>query len=81
MTKTDAMEWADQQQQEFMKVYTGYFDSHEWCDSLEGDRADADSHGWYARLSAPGYLDCTEWTGPCKTEEGAINQLYELYGE
>lgn len=24
--------------------------------------------GWFARLSAPGYLDCTDWIGPYDTE-------------
>lgn len=33
---------------------------------------------WFARFSAPGFLDCTDWKGPYRTEEGA---LWELYGE
>jgi hypothetical protein len=37
--------------------------------------------GWCARLSAPGYLDCTDWAGPFETEEEAIVALYEMYGE
>lgn len=28
--------------------------------------------GWCARLSAPGYLDCTEWSGPFPTEDLAL---------
>lgn len=35
--------------------------------------------GWFARLSAPGYLDCTDWMGPYDTEEEAINELTEFY--
>lgn len=35
--------------------------------------------GWYARLSAPGYLDCTDWSGPFKTEEEALQYVMELY--
>lgn len=35
-------------------------------------------NSWFARFSAPGFLDCTEWKGPYRTEEGA---LWELYGE
>ncbi len=27
--------------------------------------------GWYSRLSAPGYLDCTSWDGPYATEKQA----------
>lgn len=28
--------------------------------------------GWYARLSAPGYLDCTGWDGPHATADEAL---------
>lgn len=35
--------------------------------------------GWYGRLSAPGYLDCTEWEGPYESEEEAINAICEQY--
>lgn len=35
--------------------------------------------GWYGRLSAPGYLDCTEWDGPYKTEKEAIASVMDLY--
>lgn len=31
--------------------------------------------GWYARLSAPGYLDCTPWEGPFRSERGALRSL------
>ena len=37
--------------------------------------------GWFARLSAPGYMDCTDWIGPYDTEEEAIEELDALYGE
>lgn len=36
--------------------------------------------GYGARMSAPGYLDCTEWT-VFDTEEDANNYLDEYYGE
>lgn len=35
--------------------------------------------GWAARLSAPGYLDCTDWEGVYRTEEEALAQLSEQY--
>ena len=35
--------------------------------------------GWYARLSAPGYLDCTEWQGPEKTKSAAVAEVCEQY--
>lgn len=36
--------------------------------------------GWFARLSAPGYLDCTEWLGPFDTEQEALKDLDDTYG-
>jgi len=35
--------------------------------------------GWIARLSAPGFLDCTDWVGPFETAEKAARELLELY--
>ena len=36
--------------------------------------------GWLARLSAPGYLDCTDWSA-FETETEAREFLEEFYGE
>ena len=36
--------------------------------------------GWGARMSAPGYLDCTEWV-VFETVEEAYEYLDEYYGE
>lgn len=33
--------------------------------------------GWWARLSAPGYMDATEWLGPYETEDEAKDDLAE----
>ena len=35
---------------------------------------------WFSRLSAPGFTDCTDWIGPCKTEDGALWELYQQHG-
>lgn len=35
--------------------------------------------GYFCRLSAPGYMDCTEWTGPFATEVGARLYLADTY--
>lgn len=35
--------------------------------------------GWCARLSAPGYMDCTEWVGPFDTELEAALELERMY--
>lgn len=37
--------------------------------------------GWFARLSAPGYLDRTTWGGPFESEEAARKYLDENYGD
>lgn len=34
-----------------------------------------------ARLSASGYLDCTDWGRPCKTIAQAYTELADLYGD
>ena len=35
--------------------------------------------GWWARLSAPGFLDCTDWQGPYDSEEKALEELAETF--
>lgn len=37
--------------------------------------------GWYSRLSAPGYMDRTDWMGPFKTQSQAENECKQLYGD
>lgn len=36
-------------------------------------------NGYWARFSAPGYLDCTDWCGPYNTEANAIAGLADQY--
>jgi hypothetical protein len=52
---------------------------------MAGDWEDEDGQecedGFYCRLSAPGYLDCTEWSGPFETEEEAVAELLRMYGD
>jgi len=35
--------------------------------------------GWIIRLSAPGYLDRTDWMGPFETEQEAWEELLEIF--
>lgn len=35
--------------------------------------------GWYGRLSADGYMDCTDWDGPHDTAADAIAAVCEIY--
>lgn len=34
--------------------------------------------GWVGRMSAPGYMDCTDWIA-CETEEEVKRELAEAY--
>ena len=77
----------------FMQPMTSYADRWVRIDNKygEGEVMDADDApklgdgetveelgaGWCARLSAPGYMDRTEWIGPYKTEARAIKALDE----
>lgn len=35
--------------------------------------------GWFARLSANGYMDCTDWGGPFSSEEAARDYISDTY--
>lgn len=58
-------------------------DPADLVDYLEGEAEEEaeieEQTGWWARLSAPGYLDCTSWDGPHATEEDALKALAELH--
>lgn len=77
--ENEVREWAESQNNEFMQPSVAYFDSTEWCDAIEGDRRNPENHGWYVRLSAPGYLDCTDWEGPFDSEFEAMAELYDMF--
>ena len=62
----------------------GELSSDDWtaqlADYLEGDILDTEEMpetvaGYFYRLSASGYLDCTEWSGPFATYEEAEEDL------
>ena len=48
--------------------------------TIEEDEDPEMIHGWGARLSAPGYLDCTDWS-VFNTQEKAESELREMYPE
>lgn len=52
------------------------FDADEAAQYVEGKIYDNQEpelkKGWYCRLSASGYMDCTDWNGPYETYEEAI---------
>ena len=53
-------------------------------DYLEGyplpDVSPSLTFGHFARLSAPGFMDCTEWSGPYDSAADAEAALSEMYG-
>ena len=55
-----------------------YSDDAAIMEGLEVVEQKAD--GWAARLSAPGYMDCTEWA-LFDSEQDAIDELEQLYVE
>lgn len=60
---------------EFFTVEEGYAPDSKDCEVGEPE------HGWCARLSAPGYMDCTEWCGPFDTVEEAAEALLDMFEE
>lgn len=52
-----------------------------WITSRECSDAGVALQGWYHRLSAPGYLDCTDWTGPFQFRADAEEDCVAVYGD
>lgn len=93
----DAQAWIDKQSYEFMVPvviedefveYEDKFDTFltprdafNWGDVKDGELSVTLHKGFFARLSAPGYMDATDWLGPYATEDEAFEALYEQYGD
>jgi len=45
----------------------------------EGDTIEDLGLTWGVRLSAPGYMDCTDWMAPYPSEERALYDLAEVF--
>ncbi len=52
-------------------------------DFMEDEAAEfgGEGAGYYHRLSAPGYLDCTDWSGPFQCEEEAVADMLQMYAD
>lgn len=51
-------------------------------DLQEGDECEpvgTPGESWFYRLSAPGYMDCTDWSGPFASEQEARDDLSATY--
>ena len=65
-----------------MTPHTSYGTTSEHTNQEDWDSEDGNNPiGWFARLSAQGYLDCTDWIGPFDTELEAIKALWEEHGD
>lgn len=47
----------------------------------DASRIEDEVIGWLSRLSAPGYLDCTDWLGPFETMDDALVALVDMWGD
>lgn len=74
---------ADTPNDGIVSVSTSHFTIRELIEQYDIEREDIEviKGAWMARLSAPGYLDCTEWTGPFETEAEARAYLSDTYGD
>jgi hypothetical protein len=69
----------------FMRPEVHYFSANEAqeyvAEQYGVEEVDSESFtdGYYARLSASGYLDCTEFIGPYNTPEEALSDLMDLF--
>ena len=60
----------------FMSPRFEYF-----TDPSEISEEEYNGAGWYHRLSANGYMDCTDWTGPFDSELDAARDCINMYGD
>lgn len=56
-----------------------YFVPEEYFEPSLGDWVEVYEDKWFCRLSAPGYLDCTDWSGPFDSLGDAQAYIMELY--
>ena len=62
--------------------YAEYPGNEEAAEAYDVEPDNVDTvFGWWARLSAPGYMDCTEWIGPFESADDAGEELLSSYAE
>ena len=66
-----------------LDVEHGPMPSGAWLDQFDpcdhASRIEGEIIGWLCRLSADGYLDCTDWCGPLVSEEECVECLVDIY--
>jgi len=67
----------------FMKPVAQYLTETEATEYMHESNPDSILEGypagWYSRLSADGYLDCTDWQGPYDSADRAIKEVCDLF--
>ena len=79
MTPLECMDAWEELEQGFMTPEVEFFSVSPDSEYLEKMGEDTNLPGFYSRLSASGYLDCTDWHGPFPTEEEAMAELISVY--
>lgn len=69
---------------EHMQAFKGDFMQPEiilgqWLGRYDPEDLEYQPNRFYARLSASGFLDCTDWAGPFETDREAMAYLYNTY--
>lgn len=79
---TDRLKWYQADTREgICSVPCGEFSLEQCADMWDVEIEEIETKkGYGARLSAPGYMDCTEWT-VFDTEQEAKDYLEEMYGD
>jgi hypothetical protein len=83
----ECLAWIEEQEAEFMQPQVAWLDADEAREFCPDEDAEEESEtylpaaGWYGRLSAPGYMDCTDWAGPFESEAEAWEGLFSCWGE
>ena len=50
-------------------------------EAILADGLDYEEDSYYCRLSADGYMDCTEWSGPFDSLEECAEHLLAMYAD
>jgi len=80
-TAGEAMDaWGDLEQG-FMNPQIELFQVSPEHEYLEKMGEDPNQPGYYHRLSASGYMDCTDWSGPFPALEDAMADLLSQYAD
>ena len=80
-TTQECMDAWDELRHGFMTPQIERLQVHPDSDYLEEMGEDPNQPGFYCRLSASGYLDCTDWSGPFQSEEEAVADLLQTYAD